>query len=179
MLFKLRFLKSIALAAALLAGIFFTAAVHANTINTSTLNSTSVNTHALKTNQALLAEVDLRIEVFDEIDRLFKALRFKVVNQGSTEREGALAFSGQLIELARRLPDLFTAPSAKDIFPHSRSRPEIWSRKTFFDSQIIDFIEDLEDINDEIKTGSLTKAGQLIDDTAKGCRRCHNSFRYK
>ncbi|HKM16160.1 MAG TPA: cytochrome c [Marinospirillum sp.] len=124
-------------------------------------------------------DIDLRIETFDEIDKLFKALRFKVVNQRSTNHEAALKFSSQLVELVYRLPDLFDVPSAADAFPQSRSRPEIWSRKTFFDAQMFEFVDNLEDINDEIKAGNLTKAGQLIDETAKGCRRCHNAFRYK
>lgn len=124
-------------------------------------------------------DVDLRIETFDEIDKLFKALRFKIVNQRSTNHQAALKYSSQLVELAYRLPDLFDVPSAADAFPQSRSRPEIWSRKAFFDTQMFNFVDNLEDINDEVKAGNLTKAGQLIDETAKGCRRCHNAFRYK
>lgn len=145
------------------------------------VNSVNADTYTngIDSNRTLAEDVNLRIDTFDEIDRLFKALRFKVVNQRSTDREGALELSSQLVELAQRLPDLFTVPSANEAFPQSRSRPEIWSRKDFFDTQMFEFIEDFKDIDDEVEKGSLTKVGQLIDVTAKGCRRCHNSFRYK
>ncbi len=158
------------LAVSLLAVLFLT-------VNTA--NADAVKANRINSNRALAEDVNLRIDTFDEIDKLFKALRFKVVNQRSTDRQGALELSNQLVELTHHLPDLFAVPSAKEVFPQSRSRPEIWSRKAFFDTQMIEFVEDLKDINDEIKAGSLTKAGQLIDVTAKGCRRCHNSFRYK
>lgn len=124
-------------------------------------------------------DVNLRIDTFDEIDMLFKALRFKVVNQRSTNREGALEFSSQLVELSYRLPDLFDLPSSREAFPQSRSRPEIWSRKARFDTLLDEFVDNLEQIDDEIRGGNLTKAGRIIDETAKGCRRCHNGFRYK
>lgn len=127
----------------------------------------------------ILEDVNQRIDTFDEVDRLFKALRFKVVSQRSTDREGAMEFSSELIELAYQLPELFNQPSSREIFPHSRSRPEIWSRKVRFDVLLDEFIDNLEVIDDEIKAGNLSKAGRLIDETAKGCRRCHNTFRYR
>lgn len=124
-------------------------------------------------------DVHLRIDTFDEIDRVFKALRFKVVNQRSTNREGSLEYSSQLVELSYRLPDLFDTLSSRESFPMSRSRPEIWSQKARFDLLMDEFVDNLEQIDDQIKTGDLSKAGRLIDETAKGCRRCHNAYRYK
>lgn len=128
---------------------------------------------------SLAEEVNLRIDTFDEVDRLFKALRFKVVNQRSTDREGALEYSSELVELTYRLPELFDEPSPRELFPASRSRPEIWSKKDRFDFLLDEFVGNLEAIDDEIKEGDLSKAGRLIDETAKGCRRCHNAFRYR
>lgn len=128
---------------------------------------------------ASVEDVDLRITAFDEIDRIFKALRFEVVNKRSTNREGAKEYSEQLVELSYLLPDTFNLPSSREIFPQSRSRPEIWSQKARFDGLIDVFIGNLEQIDDLIKTGDLSKAGWLIDETAKGCRRCHNAYRYK
>ncbi|GLR64982.1 cytochrome c [Marinospirillum insulare] len=124
-------------------------------------------------------EVNLRIDTFDEMDQLFKALRFKIVNQRSTNREAALIYSNQLVTLSYRLPDLFDLPSSREQFPQSRSRPEIWTRKARFDHLLEGFVINLEKIDDEIKDGDLTKAGRLIDETAKGCRRCHNGYRYR
>ncbi len=124
-------------------------------------------------------DVNLRIDTFDEVDRLFKALRFKVVNQRSTDREGALEYSNELVELTYRLPELFDEPSPREFFPASRSRPEIWSKKERFDLLLDEFVGNLEAIDDEVKDGDLSKAGRLIDETAKGCRRCHNAFRYR
>jgi len=124
-------------------------------------------------------DVNLRIDTFDEIDQLFKELRFKVVNQRSTDREAALVFSEQLVILSYRLPDMFDLPSSREIFPQSRSHPKIWTRKKYFDRLMEEFVDNLEKIDDEIRDGDLTKAGRLIDITAKGCRRCHNGFRYK
>mgnify|MGYP001205247760 CR=1 FL=1 len=132
------------------------------------------------TTEGISAEdVNLRIDTFDEIDQLFKALRFKVVNQRSTNREAALEYSSKLVKLSYRLPDLFDLPSARENFPQSRSRPEIWAKKEHFDHQLEAFVVNLEKIDDEIRAGDLNRAGRLIDETAKGCRRCHNGFRYR
>ena len=124
-------------------------------------------------------DVKLRIDTFDEIDRVFKALRFKVVYQRSTNGEGSLEYSSKLVELSYRLPDLFDTLSSQESFPMSRSRPEIWSQKARFDLLMDKFVDNLEQIDDQIKSGELVKAGRLIDETAKGCRRCHNAYRYK
>src|SRR5690554_799144 len=132
------------------------------------------------TTEGISAEdVNLRIDTFDEIDQLFKALRFKVVNQRSTNREAALDYSSKLVKLSYRLPDLFDLPSSRESFPQSRSRPEIWTKKERFDQQLEAFVVNLEKIDDEIRAGDLSRAGRLIDETAKGCRRCHNGFRYR
>ncbi|WP_027848558.1 cytochrome c [Marinospirillum minutulum] len=132
------------------------------------------------TTEGISAEdVNLRIDTFDEIDQLFKALRFKVVNQRSTNREAALDYSSKLVKLSYRLPDLFDLPSSRESFPQSRSRPEIWTKKEYFDQQLEAFVVNLEKIDDEIRAGDLSRAGRLIDETAKGCRRCHNGFRYR
>lgn len=140
---------------------------------------TSGLTSAYANPSVLLEAVNQRIDTFDEVDRLFKALRFKVVSQRSQDSAGAREFSSELVELAYRLPVLFEQESPREVFPHSRSRPEIWSRKVRFDVLLDAFIDNLEIIDDEIAAGNLTKAGQLIDETAKGCRRCHNAFRYR
>jgi len=130
--------------------------------------------------QGISAEdVNLRIDTFDEMDQLFKALRFKIVNQRSTNREAALGYSSKLVKLSYRLPDLFDLPSSREMFPQSRSRPEIWTKKERFDHQLEVFVVNIEKIDDEIREGDLTKAGRMIDETAKGCRRCHNGFRYR
>jgi len=130
--------------------------------------------------QGISAEdVNLRIDTFDEMDQLFKALRFKIVNQRSTNREAALGYSSKLVKLSYRLPDLFDLPSSREMFPQSRSRPEIWTKKERFDYQLEVFVVNIEKIDDEIREGDLTKAGRMIDETAKGCRRCHNGFRYR
>lgn len=132
------------------------------------------------TTEGISAEdVNFRIDTFDEIDQLFKALRFKVVNQRSTNREAALDYSSKLVKLSYRLPDLFDLPSSRESFPQSRSRPEIWTKKERFDQQLEAFVVNLEKIDDEIRAGDLSRAGRLIDETAKGCRRCHNGFRYR
>lgn len=124
-------------------------------------------------------DVYLRIDTFDEMDQLFKALRFKIVNQRSTNREAALEYSSELVKLSYRLPALFDLPSSREIFPQSRSRPEIWTRKARFDHLLEAFVDNLEVIDDEIRGGDLKQAGRLIDETAKGCRRCHNAYRYR
>ena len=135
---------------------------------------------AQDTTEGISAEdVNLRIDTFDEIDQLFKALRFKVVNQRSTNREAALNYSSKLVKLSYRLPDLFDLPSSRESFPQSRSRPEIWTKKERFDQQLEAFVVNLEKIDDEVRAGDLSRAGRLIDETAKGCRRCHNGFRYR
>lgn len=132
------------------------------------------------TTQGITAEdVNIRIDTFDEMDQLFKALRFKIVNQRSTNREAALEYSSKLVKLSYRLPDLFDLPSSREMFPQSRSRPEIWTKKERFDHQLEAFVVNLEKIDDEIREGDLSRAGRLIDETAKGCRRCHNGFRYR
>jgi cytochrome c556 len=124
-------------------------------------------------------EVAQRIDTFDEIDRLFKALRFKVVNQRSTDRQAAVALSGELVRLAYRLPTLFDEPSSRELFPQSRARPEIWSRKERYDFMMDEFLDHLEKIHEDLRAGRMSQAGQLIDRTAQGCRRCHNTFRYR
>lgn len=139
----------------------------------------TIETKGVKSKGITNEDVNLRIDTFDEMDRVFKALRFKVVNQRSTNREGALEFSGQLVKLSYRLPALFDLPSSREVFPQSRSRPEIWSQKARFDHLLNEFVDNLEQIDDQIKAGNLTQAGRLIDATAKGCRRCHNAFRYR
>lgn len=124
-------------------------------------------------------DVSLRIATFDEIDRLFKALRFNVVNQRTTDRPQALSMAGELTQLSYRLPDLFDEPSSREHFPQSRARPEIWTRKAQYDGMLNEFIDNLEKIQQELQAGRMTQAGQLIDRTAQGCRRCHNAFRYR
>ncbi|SFX50234.1 cytochrome c [Marinospirillum alkaliphilum] len=124
-------------------------------------------------------DVDLRIDTFDEIDRLFKALRFKVVNQRSTDRQGAMVYSSELVRLGYRLPDLFDHPSPREMFPQSRARPEIWNRKDRYDFLMDEFLDNLEKIHEDLSAGRMSQAGQLIDRTAQGCRRCHNTFRYR
>lgn len=125
------------------------------------------------------SEVDLRIDTFDEIDRLFKALRFKVVNQRSDNREGAMVYSRELVELSYRLPALFDAPSPRQAFPQSRARPEIWSRKERYDFLLDEFLDNLEMIHEHLAKGQMSQARHLIDRTAQSCGRCHNTFRYR
>lgn len=124
-------------------------------------------------------DVDLRIDTFDEIDRLFKALRFKVVNQRSDNRQGAMVYSRELVELSYRLPALFDEPSPREMYPQSRARPEIWSRKARYDFLLDEFLDNLEMIHEHLDKGQMSQAGQLIDRTAQSCRRCHNTFRYR
>lgn len=124
-------------------------------------------------------EVDLRIEIFDEIDLLFKALRFEIVNRHSTDQAATLEFSTPLLNLGYQLEELFSAPSARDAFPQSRSRPTIWRNKERFDSLMGGFVDNLEQIDDAIQAGDFTQAATTLDQTAKGCRQCHNSFRYR
>ncbi|MBE0505775.1 MAG: cytochrome c [Marinospirillum sp.] len=124
-------------------------------------------------------DVNLRIDTFDEIDRLFKALRFKVVNQRSDNRQGAMVYSRELVELSYRLPALFDEPSPREIYPQSRARPEIWNRKARYDFLLDEFLDNLEMIHDHLDKGQMSQAGQLIDRTAQSCRRCHNTFRYR
>lgn len=124
-------------------------------------------------------DVNLRIDTFDEIDRVFKALRFKVVNQRSNNHEAAALLSVELVELSYRLPGLFSEPSPREVFAQSRSRPEIWERKPRYDFLLNEFLDNLEMIHEQLQQGQMSRAGQLIDETAKSCRRCHNTFRYR
>lgn len=128
---------------------------------------------------SLLDDVDLRIETFDEIDRLFKALRFKVVNMRSDDRKGAMVYSEDLIRHAYRLPGLFEEASPREDFRHSSARPQIWERKERYDYLMNEFIDNLEEIHELLNQGEMTAAGRKIDLTAQGCRRCHNTFRYR
>ncbi|SFB89477.1 Cytochrome C' [Marinospirillum celere] len=128
---------------------------------------------------SLSEDVDLRIETFDEIDRLFKALRFKVVNMRSEDHKGAMEYSDQLIRHAYRLPGLFEEPSPREQFPQSRARPQIWDRKDRYDFLLNQFTDNLEEIHELLEQERLTDAGRLIDRTAQSCRQCHNTFRYR
>lgn len=124
-------------------------------------------------------DVDLRIETFDEIDRLFKALRFKVVNMRSDDHKGAMQYSDELIRHAYRLPGLFEEPSPREQFPQSRARPQIWDRKERYDFLLNRFTDNLEEIHELLEQEKLPEAGRLIDRTAQSCRQCHNTFRYR
>jgi len=128
---------------------------------------------------SLADDVDLRIETFDEIDRLFKALRFKVVNMRSDDRRGAMVYSEDLVRQAYRLPGLFEEESPRDTFRQSSARPQIWERKERYDFLMNEFIDNLEEIHDLLDQGEMSAAGRQIDRTAQSCRRCHNTFRYR
>ena len=128
---------------------------------------------------SLADDVDLRIETFDEIDRLFKALRFKVVNMRSDDRRGAMVYSEDLVRHAYRLPGLFEEESPREAFRQSSARPQIWKRKQRYDFLMNEFIDNLEEIHDLLDQGQMSAAGRQIDRTAQGCRRCHNTFRYR
>ncbi|WP_162299790.1 cytochrome c [Marinospirillum perlucidum] len=128
---------------------------------------------------SLSDDVDLRIETFDEIERLFKALRFKVVNMRSDDQEGAVTYSDEIVGLAYRLPGLFEENSPRQLFPQSRARPEIWERPERYNYLLNQFLDNLEQIDELLREGSMTEAGRKIDETAKNCRRCHDVFRYR
>lgn len=128
---------------------------------------------------SLAEDVDLRIETFDEIDRLFKSLRFKVVNMRSQDAEGARAYSEALVRHAYRLPGLFEEESPRERFRQSSARPQIWQRKERYDFLLNEFIDNLEEIDELLVQGDMTAAGRMIDRTAQSCRRCHNTFRYR
>ncbi len=127
----------------------------------------------------LSKDVDLRIETFDEIDRLFKGLRFKVVNMRSQDNVGAMTYSEELVRLAYRLPGLFEEESPRELFSQSRSRPQVWSRKERYDFLMNQFIDRLEKTHELLEQGNMSEAGRMIDRTAQGCRQCHNTFRYR
>lgn len=127
----------------------------------------------------LAAEVQQRIDAFDEIDQLFRALRFKVVNQRSQDHQGALVYADQLVNLAYQLPGLFEAETPRQVIPFSRARPEIWSRKARYDFLMDEFLDNLEEIQALLRQARLTDAGHRIDRTAQSCRRCHDPFRYR
>lgn len=124
-------------------------------------------------------EVQERIDVFDEIEIQFKALRFKIVNQKSQDATTALEYSRPLVELAYQLEDLFRLPSARNSYPFSRAKPEIWSQKERFDLLLGRFISNLEEIDDLLEAKQIEPAAQLLDTVAKSCRQCHNGYRYR
>ena len=142
---------------------------------------------------SLARDVDLRIETFDEIDRIFKEMRFKVVHLRSEDREGNLAYAEKLVTLAYRLPGLFESYSSGEKFPQSRAHPRIWSQKDkegFWErwrwsgqpshsEQLNLFIDRLEKIHELLEQGDMTGAAAAIDRTAQSCRQCHNTFRYR
>jgi|AntRauTorckE6833_2_1112554.scaffolds.fasta_scaffold30563_2 cytochrome c556 len=128
---------------------------------------------------SLSGDVDLRIKTFDEMERIFKALRFKVVNLRSEDPEEVMAYSEDLIHYAYRLPGLFEEVSPREVFRQSRARPEIWEQKERYNYLMNELIDNLEEINDLLEQGQMSAAGQQIDQTAKNCRRCHNTFRYR
>ncbi|WP_404418970.1 cytochrome c [Marinospirillum sp.] len=128
---------------------------------------------------SLSGDVNLRIETFDEMERIFKALRFKVVNLRSEDPDEVMAYSEDLIQYAYRLPGLFEEISPREVFGQSRARPEIWEQKERYDDLMNEFIDNLEEINDLLDQGQMSAAGRQIDRTAKSCRRCHNTFRYR
>jgi len=128
---------------------------------------------------SLAEDVDLRIETFDEIDRLFKALRFKVVNMRSQDYKGAQVYSEALVRHAYRLPGFFEEESPRAMFRQSSARPQIWQRKERYDFLMNEFIDNLEEIHELLEQGELSAAGRRIDRTAQSCRRCHNTFRYR
>lgn len=123
--------------------------------------------------------VQQRIDNFDEIEQNFKALRFKLVNQKSTDATGAKEMSQQMLNLAYKLPPLFSQVSSRQKFSFSRSKPEIWTRNALFKQQLNEFIDDLEEIDELLDTQQLAAAAKVIDKAAQGCRRCHNGFRYR
>ena len=128
---------------------------------------------------SLADDVNLRIQTFDDIDRVFKALRFKVVNMRSQDAAGAMTYSEELVGLAYRLPGLFEEESPRELFPQSNSRPQIWSRKDRYDFLMNQFIDRLEKTHELLEQGNMSEAGRMIDRTAQGCRQCHNTFRYR
>lgn len=123
--------------------------------------------------------VQQRIDNFDEIEQNFKALRFKLVNQKSTDAKGAKEMSAAMLKLAYELPPLFSQVSSRQNFAFSRSKPDIWTRNALFTQQLNTFIDHLEEIDELIEANNLPAAAQVIDRTAQGCRRCHNGFRYR
>lgn len=125
------------------------------------------------------AEVQKRIDLFDEIEREFKALRFEIVNKRSQDVASAKQKSSKMLDLAYKLPALFTVPSSRKEFSFSRSKPDIWNKSQFFTQQLEGFLDNLEEIDELLATNQLKSAAQVIDKTAQGCRRCHNGFRYK
>lgn len=134
---------------------------------------------SLPASDDLELDVQARIDAFDEIDRVFKSLRFYLVNQRSQSQEELLPLADELLTLSYPLAGLFAEESPRQLFRFSKARPEIWTRKAQFDGQLDRFVEALESIQTALQEGRFSEAARQVDLTAQGCRRCHQAFRYR
>ncbi len=150
------------------------------TLGTALLLATLGLTPAVASDQAQLAQaVEARIERFDEIDRLFKSMRFRVVTPRHQDLEAAYEYAQAMSQQTQGLVELFDHPSDRSQFRFSKARPSIWQNKSDFDAQMLQMQQQFQQLEDLIAAQDVDAAERLIDQTARSCRACHNSYRFR
>ncbi|SEI37544.1 Cytochrome c556 [Allopseudospirillum japonicum] len=124
------------------------------------------------------AIIKFRIQRFEEVEKTFKALRFEVVVNRSQDRYASYKMANTLADQVQPLLEAFRLRTDQQRFAgKTRARSEIWVHRDEFEEQMIDFIVRTERIAELLRAGNMSEAANLINVTAKGCKRCHRMFR--
>ena len=81
--------------------------------------------------------------------------------------------SAKATETLQKLATLFPPGTGRDVVPSTRAKPDIWSNRKEFESNLTALVNASKALTDDAKAGSVEKVKADWTDLAKACGGCH------
>lgn len=99
---------------------------------------------------------------------------FSAVARGeSTDISGIPAKAEAAAAEFRRIPAVFPAGSGRDVFPDSRSTPDVWAKRADFEAAAAKLATETDKLGEIAKAGNLDAVKAQVASVGQACGGCH------